>query len=494
MQTDIETQEQNEKPSPKKEIGLIDAFWSIFSSMKTAIVLLLILAAVSITGTLITQNAPPEAYINAYGESKYHLLRNLGLTDVYHSGWYGFLLALIGVNLTVCSINRFKTAWQRTFHPTVPTKVDQIRNMQRSESIKCREAISEVADKVASTLRSGSFRVYSEQTGEEVSIYATKGRLAIWGPYFTHLSLLLIFAGAIFGGRMGFDGRTMIEEGSSVDKYFVMDADNQAEKTLGFSVQLLNFTIEHDKEHNPTAYKSDLQVFEGGKPVTQKTIDVNHPLTYKGVSFYQSSYGLSGLRLKIKAPNGETQTLPYNIESNDGPNGMEYSIPDNMLKQLKFGDKSLTVFVHSFEPDFVEEMNSSASGMPLHPAIQIMVNDRFPEYKGLDGWARLDWLPLSKSIQYKGFTISFADAPSYSVLQVASNPGLPVIYAGFGLILAGVFFSFYITHKRIRVVISPSDKGAIMNIGAASRSEPSTFDTDFERLRSLSERSIGVSE
>lgn len=365
-----------EHGAKKTDVGA-KALWSFFSSMKTAVVLLLLLAAISILGTI----------------------KRLGMTDLYSSIWYILLLGLISINLAVCSINRFSVTWRH------------------------------------------ARRIQQEQNASLI------GRLGIWGPYLTHLSILVIFAGAILGSRLGFEGYTTIVEGEYTETCLLKDSGQ--EKNLGFRVMLRKFTIEHDENRNPTGYKSDLVIFNGGKTAAKKIIDVNHPLTYKGVSFFQSDYGLDCIVLKITAPNGETAWIPFSIDTQDGPDGKQYDV--ETLKQVRVGGKKLTIFIHNFAPDYVGGEQVNASFMPINPAAQIVLNDQFPEYKGLIAWSNLGWFKKSDSKKYKGFTVTMEEIADYTGLQVVKNPGLPIIYAGFGMMLVGVFISFYLAqgHKKM---------------------------------------------
>lgn len=463
------------------DTGLLAALWQTFSSMRTAVILLLVLAVFSVLGTLIPQNAPEEMYIQKYGVGKYGFMSSVGLTDLYHSLAYRVLLTLMGINLAVCSINRFGIAWRRTFHPKVSMKPKQIADMQRSQKYQYPAGVQETAEKVITALRSRAYHITREQDQDDVVLHAARGRLSIWGPYLTHLSILVIFAGGILG-RFGFNGYTVISEGEYADTYVTSGAESG--KPLGFRVKLNKFWIEHDGQHNPTGYKSDLSVYDGGKEVARKTIDVNHPLTYKGVSFFQSDYGLSGVVLKITGPGGETEEFPIAVETGNGQDGKEYVIAGEPWRQIRSGGRKVTLFVHGILPDYVGGRNISR--MPLNPAVQLMANDRFPEYRGLDAWTRLDWIPLHGSADYKGFKITLEKAVDYTGLQVASNSALPVVYTGFGLMLLGVFLSFYVTHATVRVRVSPARDGySHVLVGATSKSDPSFFDRDFERLRDV---------
>jgi len=458
--------EDNPQHVEPKTPGLIAALWDFFSSMKTAIALLLILAAASIAGTVITQNPDPEAYIHAHGQAQYKLFSALGLLNVYHSSWYGFLLTLIGISLTVCSVRRFRSTWQRTFRPKASASANQFAGMPRSESLSAESSSEDAASKVVTVLRSRSYHVLQEQDGGDIAIHATRGRASLWGPYLVHLSVLVIFVGAAFGSRLGFNGFVRIPEGSSVEGYYV---DHNKPKDLGFRVALDTFTVEQDAQGNPTAYKSDLRVYDGGKLAAKKVIDVNHPLTYKGISFFQSTYG-PVYSVLVTGPDGESKNADFYIFMEERQDGEPNIAAEEPFQEVRIGNEKLTLYVHGFAQD-------DSGGL----VAQVMINDRFPEYRGLDAWKNLGWLS-SKEVGYKDFSVR-AELREYTGLQVARNPGLPVIYVGFGLMLLGVFVSFYMGHRTIRVRISPAEAGAHIQVGAVSRSETSVFDGDFAAVK-----------
>jgi cytochrome c biogenesis protein len=463
------------------DVSFGKAIWDFFSSMRTAITLLLVLAATSIVGTIIPQGAMRDAMVHQYGLGVYKFIHALSLDNAYDSAWYVGLLVLIGINLAVCSIKRFGATWRATATPKVIVSEKQVSLMQRSETISAGGSAEHTMDRVETALSSSSYHVLTARDGDASVIYAAKGRLSIWGPYLTHVSILVIFIGAIIGGRLGYSGVTLIREGGYTDSCYLKKTGS--EKKLGFRVDLRKFMIGYDADHNPTSYKSDLQVFQGNKPVAARVIDVNRPLTYKGVTFYQSDFGLDGIVLKLTAPDGQTTRVRFRVDTQEGRQGRQYSITgasgDMPFEQVVLAGKRLTVYAHDFVPDYIGGEAINATQMPLNPAVLVMVNDRLPEYKGLDAWTKLGWLPISKSAKYKGFTIEVEDAVDYTVLQVARNPGLPIVYTGFALILFGVFVSFYVMRKVIRVRVSPAATGASVLIGGNSRSDPSVFDDDF---------------
>ena len=123
-----------------------------------------------------------------------------------------------------------------------------------------------------------------------VQLYAEKGNYSRLGVYITHLSILVILAGAMIGLFLGFNAFLNLPEGETTS---VAYKDRGTEVPLGFELRCDNFEVDYYPESDmPKAYKSWLTVFKNGKEVMKKVISVNDPLTYEGITFYQSSFGI----------------------------------------------------------------------------------------------------------------------------------------------------------------------------------------------------------
>ena len=111
----------------------------------------------------------------------------------------------------------------------------------------------------------------------------------------THLSILIILIGGIAGSLFGFRGFVNILEGETVDQIYLKVKDGEVPKPIGFSVRCDDFKITYydlpRPEKHVKEYTSILTILENGKEVLRKSIEVNHPLHYKGLAFYQASYG-----------------------------------------------------------------------------------------------------------------------------------------------------------------------------------------------------------
>ena len=100
----------------QKEKGVVSILFDFFRSLKLTIFLLILLATLSIIGTLIKQNAPSGEYIQRYGVGLFNVLDFFDLFNMYHSGWFSAILMLLVVNLITCSIHRFPAVWNQIFH------------------------------------------------------------------------------------------------------------------------------------------------------------------------------------------------------------------------------------------------------------------------------------------------------------------------------------------------------------------------------------------
>lgn len=148
--------EENTGSTGSKEMSALAALWSLFSSMRTAIVLLLLLAAVSM-------------FISFFK-------RDTEAMAAYQSPLYVLLLGLVGLNLAVCSVNRFRQAWRRTFSPNLRIDPDQLQKGEAALSVIGQDTTEVAADKVEKVLRARSYAVTREQHDDQaVVFYATRG-------------------------------------------------------------------------------------------------------------------------------------------------------------------------------------------------------------------------------------------------------------------------------------------------------------------------------
>lgn len=270
-------------------------------SVKLAIVLFLAIAAASITGTVIPQGESLGFYQQNYPEAgqgpvvwgfvTWRFLLGLGLNDVYRSWWFVALLLLLAANLTTCTFRRqlpmLKSArnWKFYTEPRQLTKF-ALRTVFPAEGNGL----------LAEQLRAARYKVH-EQDG---LLYAHKGVVGRVGPIVVHASLLLIMAGALVGAFGGFKTQRQAMPGQSFDLIDVDRSRLSLARTPDWKVRVNRFWIDYRPDGSVEQFHSDLSVLSPtGKELKRKTISVNDPLVYDGVTLYQASWAVGALKLRV---------------------------------------------------------------------------------------------------------------------------------------------------------------------------------------------------
>ncbi|MDP2689386.1 MAG: cytochrome c biogenesis protein ResB, partial [Deltaproteobacteria bacterium] len=284
--------------------------WYFFNSLKLTLGVLITLAVVSIFGTIVEQNKPVSDYVQAYGEKWTNFIIALRLHDLFHSWWFIALLGALALNIIVCTFERFPPKWKSLLdHKPEGFDAKLIERFSNHQAFSLDAGAKAVKERVIKAFRKKRFDIIDVPSGNgEHHLYAWKGRLGRLGSDVTHISLLLILLGAIVGSFAGYKDFTAIYVGAEI-----------AVPQETFKLRLDKFWIDYYDTGQIRQYNSLLTVVEDGKDVFTKQIWVNEPLYYKGVRFYQSSYGtgwnkLAEAQLQVKRKNGAEPEAPFMLK------------------------------------------------------------------------------------------------------------------------------------------------------------------------------------
>jgi len=444
-----------------KEKGIFDIVFDFFRSLKLTIFLLILLAILSIIGTLIKQNAPSAEYIHRYGVKLYNVFEFFNLFDMYHSWWFSAILLLLVINLIACSLHRFPGVWRQISREPGTKELgdSMLKTLPYVERISLPNSAGTKEDEIRSFLKRG-FKNPERIEGESsVTFYAEKGRFSRLGVYITHLSILIILIGGILGSLFGFRGFVNILEGETVDHIALRIKDEEVAKPIGFSIRCDDFRVTFYDLQRPEKlvkeYMSDLTILENGKEVLKKTIEVNHPLHYKGLAFYQSSYGaIPDVTLGIQWKNKKEKMVLKGLEGETIP------IPHSeaLLRILKYAPQ-----VHNFG-----EGVQVAVLKPNNPPRALWLLKNVPK---LDQQRDDDFLLTLEEISKK----------EYTGLQVTKDPGVWVVWVGCSLMIIGFIVSFFFSHQRVWIRIPKGPQGEIVLAGSANKNRVG-FEKRFEDL------------
>jgi len=441
----------------EKQKALPDRIWNFLCSLKLAIILVLLLAATSIIGTIIQQNAPAADYIREYGQTNYELFKRLQFTDMYHSTWFIGLLALFSINLTCCSIKNFPRVWKFVTDPTLVASPGIFKGSANRAEFSCDNSIQQTADMVAKVVAKDFAKTTLTEKEGKLYLFAQKGIYSRFGAYITHVAILVIMAGAVIGNLWGYKAFVNIVEGSAINQ--VRSRNESAPIDLGFTVRCDNFDVSYYGNSNrPKDYNSDLVILENGKEILHKRIEVNDPLTYKGIKFYQSSYGTTG-------------TPFFLIEATEKVTGKSSQLKAYQGRHVKLpGGYAFAV------------TNFTANDRNFGPAMQLHVNTPDGTHgKPFIVWQNHPQLDVKREGVFS-FKLLGYEQPYYTGLQVAKDPGVNIVWAGCFLIVFGSLTAFFFSHKRIWVRLEENGQTTEVTIaGNAHRNQPG-FSLAFDDL------------
>ncbi|MFL5404505.1 MAG: cytochrome c biogenesis protein ResB [Myxococcales bacterium] len=463
--------------SPQQSHQAVELVFRFFCSLRLTLVNLLLLFVGMIAGTFVNPQNDSLANIERAFAGRPALLwsyRTFELYDLFHSWWFTGLLLSLALNLIACSLERLPRIYYLVRYPE--TRFDRVVGLR----LKVTGAPTDLSvDAVAEELRKRRFRV--RQSGAD--IFAEKGRYSRFGVWVVHLSLLLILGGGIFGRLTAFEGTVNVPQGGGQADAFVERRPDGSqfrhklvdEQGAGFLVQCDDFRLKEFQPGRPKAFESDLRLFKkrpDGSPgleLARKTIRVNEPLRYAGLTFYQASY-----QQLERTPRARVTVI-------DKSSGTQQPLLVGPNQPIEAAE-GLSYQVVDYQEDF--------SG--LGPAVQVVRIEEppgtpraqdgkpSPNAKVTSFWVFSKKPDFDRDNRADRFAFKFDRiTPFYATgLQIARDPSTPIVYLGCFALFAGIGIAFYTAHKRVWAHVA---NGKI-SVGGAAHRNLEGYSREFEEL------------
>ena len=320
------------------------------SSMRFAITMLSFVGIASIIGTILKQKQPYESYIIKFGQFWFDIFKHLDLFNVYQAVWFLIILVFLISSTSLCVIRN---------SPSILREYQKFQDQIREKSLRSFKHSYEIKLPVfnklnlISLLEKNNFKVREKSNSSgDLLIVAKKGSFQKLGYIFTHLAIIVISVGGILDGNLklktqellglkeiqtqdiplseiprksrldadnfSYRANVLLSEGEKQDVGVIPSKDGYLIQELPFSVGLKDFNIEHYSSGQPKSYESDLILTSKvtGK-IKEKKISVNKPLTFEGVTIYQSDFQDGGTKLNI---------LVTDLQSNDRSQSMNAEV------------------------------------------------------------------------------------------------------------------------------------------------------------------------
>lgn len=440
-------------------ISLLRYLWRQLTSMRTALILLLLLGLASIPGSLFPQRTQSPLKVREYFENDptgAKWMDRFYLFDVYGSPWFSAIYLLLFISLIGCVIPRSWHYFREIFKAPNPAP----------SSLNAMEGYQVIyGDLVAAEkwLKSNHFRI--AKSGK--SIAAEKGYLRETGNLVFHLSLIVVLLGIAGSSVFGMRGEAIV----NVGERFINTPTTYDNLTPGrffsiddlppFIIKVNNFDATYDPENNmPLDYELKVTTQDGidAEPV-DRIVKVNSPLTFGSTRVYLQANGYSPL-VTVRDKSGAVKfegPVPFLPQDANLSSIGAIKVPD-MDPQIGF--------IGSFLPTAArDEVRGGFSSFPelLDPRLLVSVwqGDLKMDSGVPQSVYRIDtedmeriglWaLRVGESYEFEVGSITFNGVIPWVNLQVVRDPGKQ--YALFGSILAiiGLMISLFIRQRRIWV-------------------------------------------
>jgi cytochrome c biogenesis protein len=409
----------------------------LVADLRFSIFILLLISFCSIAGTIIEQDQSIEIYkINysltnpVFGFLTWDRILQFGLDHVYSTWWFFTLIFLFGLSLISC-----------TFLQQVPSlKIARRCQFFRTTGQFYRLKISTILNKfsfnkILTTIKRNQYSIFQQKN----TIYCYKGLTGRIAPILVHFSMILVLLGTIIGSLFGFKAQESVAKTENFHIQNIL-SNGQFNVVPKLSVRINDFWITYTKTKTVSQFYSDISVLNTqGNETERKTISVNYPLVHKGIYYYQTDWNLIGLRFQDL--NNEITEYPLvNISNNQGKVWLTWISNNNSLTE------GIIAIVDNLEG-------------------YCSIYDETGQFLGN--------VELNETVKFRQ-PITLLEIISSTGLQIKTDPGIPVIYLGFFLLMLSTLVS-YITYSQIWII----QKNQKLFIGGTTNRAIFDFELEF---------------
>ncbi len=489
-------------------------FWRRLTSMRTALVLLFLLAVAAVPGSLLPQRPlnpdKTSSYIKSHGAVG-TFLNHIGMFDVFGSAWFAAIYLLLFISLVGCLIPRIRVHARAMMRKPLPAP----RNLDRlpeSGSFTTTLAPTPALDATQRALGRRWRTTRREEPSGAITLSAEKGYSRETGNLVFHVALLLALVLIAVGRLYSYQSTTIVVQGQGFCNGVFPDAwkpgrlasEGKVHPAPFCVTELKSFTAKYSASAEPTEFKAvvDYKDDPGSSKIKTTSISVNHPLRLEGDRVYLINHGFAPT-ITVTMPDGTTRTdtqafIPTN------PTTL-YS--EGAFKEQGKPDANQDIGVQGFfAPTPVDDgtgVISSSSPEVSNPVLGIFVWKGNLNYTGLpQSVYSLDTskmtkigaanLAIGKSVTLPGgVSVRFDGWKPWVSFQVSHDPSQGYLLGLAVAMVVGLLGSLGVRRRRIWIRIGP-DSGlapeadgrspTVVKVGGLARSDSGNFSTEFTEL------------
>jgi cytochrome c biogenesis protein len=339
-------------------VGWMRWGWRQLTSMRTALVLLLLLAIAAVPGSIVPQRSADPNGVTKYFQDNPSLapvLDKLQLFDVYTSAWFSAIYILLFVSLIGCVIPRVKhhLAALRARPPRTPVRLSRLADHRESlveltPGSDADDAASRAVDLAATQLRTAGYRVQRYDGRGAFSVSAERGYLRETGNLLFHIALLGVLIAVGVGGGYTYTGQRVIVEGTTFVNSVGTDYSSfnpgrfvDPDSLTPYTMRLDRFDITYQPLNSSSRgqagdFVAHLTTTMPGSTAVDDEIRVNHPLSIAGERVYLLGNGYAPT-VTVRNPAGDVvfhDSIPFLPQDNNMTSLGIIKVPDGLKEQL----------------------------------------------------------------------------------------------------------------------------------------------------------------
>lgn len=500
------TETRPSAPAPQRRSGelnlreLLRWSWRQLTSMRIALILLLLLALAAVPGSLI-----PQARVDALKASQWQdehetltpIYEKLGLFNVYGSPWFAAIYILLVVSLVGCIVPR-TFVYLRALRAQPPAAPRNLTRLPAHASYATTEAPEVVLARARAVLGRKRYRLRRDDD-DDATVSAERGYLREVGNLLFHLAVLVVLVGFALGSLLGYKGGVILVTGTPFSNTptqyddFVPGSLFRASQLDPFTFKVNDFDVDWltsgPRAGMARGFSADLS-YQEVPGATEQSYDlrVNHPLTIGDTELFLIGHGYAPV---VTVRDGEGRVV-YDGPTVFLPQGPDlFSFGVIKVPDAKPGQIGLEGF---FYPTFasVDGDPVNLNGDDLNPALSlsvwtgdlgldsgeaqsVYVLDKskatpLPHEEGMET-LRIDLAPGDTAELPDGLgTVTFDKVVSWQRIQISQTPGKEIALLGVLLALLGLMGSLFIRSRRVWLRVTEGPDGTVVEIAALDRS------------------------
>ncbi|GAB2730592.1 cytochrome c biogenesis protein ResB [Nocardia thraciensis] len=512
---------------PRRAWALLRNTWRGLTSMRTALMLLFLLALAAIPGALLPQRSLNAQKVDKYIADRGALgpwMDRLQLFDVFSSFWFTAIYALLFVSLVGCIVPRVfdhYKAWR-----TQPVKAP--RNLTRLPHHYSTSVDGSAQDVIAEARKQlRGWRVVERDGAKdgERTLAAEKGYVRELGNIVFHLALVALLVAIAAGKLFGYEGNVIVvaDDGpgfcttsTAAFDSFRAGRVNDGTGLTPLCVRVKDFRADYLSNGQAEMFTADISYQSGADLANDTwrdtTIQVNHPLRVSGDRVYLGGHGYAPT-FTVTYPDGQTRTettqwrpddpttfLSSGVMRFDPPGGMFGSEQERRKHQIAIeGLFAPTALLHGnlltssypglTDPAVAIDIYRGETGLDTGRAQSLFALDSEMIKQGrLAKEQRVNLRPGESATLSDGTKVTFDGAEEYASLQVSHDPAQGWVLASALTMMAGLLVSLLVKRRRIWLRAYPDARGdderrTVVEMGGLARTDQAGWGSEFDRLR-----------